>query len=262
MLRVSAQRLAGEFTQKSRWARVQPTMYYGRLYLPWNSYRTFPMKSVNWVTRDSNRLVNFTSRYQIVRDELDVAKNEEDLKIPLNDVRWNDNRRMHFNCSTCGKHYRKQLSSMTKYHSMCHSCRSKFPSTVLGAQSAEKAVPLDVTHPQLCDQLVGEKAENLKHFPNSSKYIANWKCLKCGSTFTASIRSRTGVTLPGEGGLNPLATKYHQHCENCRWSENMTEVGKSILQEGGYTGLELSMSETFTPLARPASPSASQRRKI
>ena len=95
MLRVSAQRLAGEFTQKSRWARVQPTMYYGRLYLPWNSYRTFPMKSVNWVTRDSNRLVNFTSRYQIVRDELDVAKNEEDLKIPLNDVRWNDNRRIH-----------------------------------------------------------------------------------------------------------------------------------------------------------------------
>ena len=270
MLRISAVRRAGEFTQKSRCSRVPPRMRYGRLYLAWGAYRTFPMKSVNFVTRESNRLVNFTARYQIIRDELDVKKNEEELKIPLNDVRWNDNRKMWFNCSTCGKAYRKYLSSMTKFHSMCGHCMHKFPSDVLGAQSAEKTQSLASTHPALCAQLASPKAANIQRFSNQSKFVTEWLCTSCSAPFEASIRSRTGLLLAGETQMHPLAVKYSQHCEACRWKENMTAIGKKILEEGGgYTGLEASMTESFPPLptAAPkkglkASGSAMKQRKI
>jgi hypothetical protein len=254
MLRLTTIQRAGEFAQKSRWGRVPPRMRYGRMYLAWGAYRTFPMKSVNWVTRDSNRLINFTARYQVVRDELDVKKNEEELKIPLNDVRWNDHRKMYFTCSTCGNPYRKYVASVTKYHSMCGRCQNRHPSVILGAQSSENVPSLAATHPALCKELASPKAENIQKFPNNSKFVTDWICGKCGRTYPASIRSRTGLTFSGETQMHPLAVKFHQHCEACRWTEHMTAIGQKVLAEGGgFTGLESSMTESFSqlPVERP-----------
>jgi DNA-directed RNA polymerase subunit RPC12/RpoP len=238
-------------------------MRYGRLYLMWGAYRTFPFKSVNWVTRDSNRLVNLTARYQAVRDELDVAKNEEQLKIPLNDVRWNDHRKLHFVCGTCGQPYRKHVSSMTKYHSMCGRCSNKYPSVVLGAQSAENTPSLAQSHPDLCKQLACPKPENIQKFSNSSKFVTQWKCSKCNSSFEASIRTRTGLTFPGESDMHPLAVKAHQFCETCRWAELMTNIGTKVVAEGaGYTGLEASMVETFPQLPVDRASNVKKRKEL
>ena len=212
-------------------------MSYGTMFLPWSAGRQLPFKSLHWVTRDSNRLVNWRHRYDSVLGEIDVARTEEELKISLSDVRWNDHRRLWWKCQDCGKAYRRMVSSVTKFHARCGFCRTKkFPSEILQDQLKPKA--LAEVFPEIASEIVSERAPSIAAFPVSSKYNADWKCKACGGTYSATIRARTGVVEPGQAPVHPQAPKWTNFCEKCTWAKNMAPVAKEAMASQHYLGLE------------------------
>ncbi|CCW69194.1 unnamed protein product [Phytomonas sp. Hart1] len=260
MLRRTPVFAAAEFKQKSRWMHVWPNMHYGAMYLNYSVGRQLPMRSVNWVTRESNRLTNFAQRYAAVLKDLDVPKNEEALHIPLEDIRWNDHRRIYWRCSFCGSSYRKNVSVRTKFHAGCSRCKGKNPSEVLQEQALGGT--LGDTHPDLAAQLVEDgKSDHIASLRETSKFQADWICQNCGETYRATIRSRTGKIEPGQCPLHPSIREWSAYCPACTWERNMEPLGKLILREGQYLGLgeifpDASLTETAKPETIP------RRRKL
>ncbi|EPY24798.1 hypothetical protein STCU_02125 [Strigomonas culicis] len=239
MLRQTRLMAAADFKQKSRWSYVWPNMHYGAMYLNYSVGRKMPMKGVNWVTRDSNRLTSFSERYGAVIADLDVKRNEEELSIPLADIRWNDHRRIYWKCSFCGSSYRKNVSVRTKFHAGCNACKRRFSSEVLQGQTAVR--PLAEQHPALAAKLnpENEKNPNVASLSVTSKFEAEWKCEGCGQPYRASIRSRTGEVEPGQAPVHPQAPAWSAHCPACSWRANMQPLAEKILREKrGYLGLE------------------------
>ncbi|EPY27045.1 hypothetical protein STCU_05949 [Strigomonas culicis] len=196
-------------------------------------------EGVNWVTRDSNRLTSFSERYGAVIADLDVKRNEEELSIPLADIRWNDHRRIYWKCSFCGSSYRKNVSVRTKFHAGCNACKRRFSSEVLQGQTAVR--PLAEQHPALAAKLnpENEKNPNVASLSVTSKFEAEWKCEGCGQPYRASIRSRTGEVEPGQAPVHPQAPAWSAHCPACSWRANMQPLAEKILREKrGYLGLE------------------------
>ncbi|KEG15081.1 hypothetical protein DQ04_00191050 [Trypanosoma grayi] len=234
---------AAEFKQKSRWSSVWPNMHYGAMFLNYSVGRKLPMKGVNWVTRDSNRLVNFTNRYSAVIADIDVTRTEEELGINLNDIRWNDHRRIYWKCSFCGSQYRKNVSVRTKFHAGCGMCKRRFPSEVLDEQHASP--PLMEIAPELLQQLMeSDKKENLGSLAHTSKFNAEWICQSCGGPYRATIRSRTGAVEQGQCPLHPDATAWSAYCPSCSWKPNMAPVAEEVSRTGQFLGLEYSTKET------------------
>lgn len=195
------------------------------------------MKGVNWVTRDSNRLVNFSNRYQTVINDIDVAKTEEELGITLNDIRWNDHRRIYWKCSFCGSSYRKNVSVRTKYHAGCSQCKKKYPSEVLGEQVVSPS--LAASAPELMEQLVDNGVrDNLGSLSRTSKFSAEWKCRGCGNSYRATIRSRTGAVERGQCPLHPDVAAWSAYCPSCSWKPNMLSVAEEVRRTGQFLGLE------------------------
>lgn len=239
MLRQTRVMAAAEFKQKSRWSKVWPNMRYGAMYLHYSVGRQLPMRGVNWVTRDSNRLTRFEDRYATVIADLDVKKNEEELNIPLSDVRWNDHRRLHWVCAFCGASYKKNVSVRTKYHAGCNACKNRFASEVLREQATSES--LKSKFPHLAAQLIDNgKQENIASLSCTSKYNATWKCSDCGEAYKATIRSRTGVVEAGQSPLHPQTVSWSSFCPSCRWGRNLAAAGEQALKEGQMLGLDLS----------------------
>lgn len=237
--------LAAEFKQKSRWSHVWPNMHYGAMYLNYSVGRKLPMKGVNWVTRDSNRLLNFANRYQSVINDIDVTKTEEELGVNLNDIRWNDHRRIYWRCSFCGSSYRKNVCVRTKYHAGCGFCKKKYPSEVLGEQQMSPS--LAASAPELLQELVNDdKRENLGSLSRTSKFFAEWKCQSCGGDYRASIRSRTGAVEDGQCPLHPQIAAWTAFCPSCTWSQNLTSTADEVRRTGQFLGLGR-QTEGFSP---------------
>ncbi|RNF09868.1 hypothetical protein TraAM80_01894 [Trypanosoma rangeli] len=229
--------LAAEFKQKSRWSNVWPNMHYGAMYLNYSVGRKLPMKGVNWVTRDSNRLINFANRYQSVIDDIDVKKNEEELGINMQDIRWNDHRRIYWNCAFCGSSYRKSVSVRTKFHAGCNFCKGRYPSEVLREQHASPSLAASV--PELVRQLTEtDKVDNLGSLACTSKFRAEWKCQGCGGSYRASVRSRTGNVERGQCPLHPNIVDWSAYCPSCAWRPNMVPVAEEVQRTGQFLGLE------------------------
>lgn len=255
---------AAEFKQKSRWSKVWPNMHYGAMYLNYSVGRKMPMRGVNWVTRDSNRLTTFENRYASVVADLDVKKNEEDLSIPLADIRWNDHRRIHWLCSFCGSPYRKSVSVRTKFHAGCNRCKGKHSSEVLGAQSSTDGTDggsggdsLAERFPKIAAQLTDNgKQVNIAGLSCTSKFRAEWTCQGCAAPYEATIRSRTGAVEPGQAPLHPQVTSWARHCPNCRWRANLAAVGEQALREGQFLGL------ASPPAGATAAKAIPRRRKL
>lgn len=235
----TARLLAADFKQKTRWSSVWPNMHYGAMYLPYSVGRQMPMKSVNWVTRDSNRLSNFTDRYAAVLRDLDTKRNEEELNIAPTDVRWCDHRRLYWRCSFCGSTYRKNVSVRIKFHAGCNFCKGKYPSEVRKAECVSTS--LQDHDADLAAKLSGEAqyCSNVAQLSATSKLRAEWKCEKCGEPFRTSIRSRTGLVEPGQAPLHPDIAAWSACCPSCRWQSQMNELAKRIVSEGQYLGLEV-----------------------
>lgn len=241
MLRRTPLCAAAEFKQKTRWSFVWPNMHYGAMFLPYTAGRQIPMKGVNWVTRDSNRLTSFHERYSSVIADLDTQRNEEELNIPLNDIRWNDHRRVYWRCSFCGARYRKSVSVRTKFHAGCNLCKGRFPSEVLREQTV--SAPLRDHYPALVDDLTdADKRDNLSTLSETSKYNAEWKCASCGQPYRASVRSRTGCVEAGQCPLHPQSTQWTAYCPSCTWAANLTPIAEQAKREGQYLGLEASVT--------------------
>lgn len=261
--------LAADFKQKSRWSAVWPNMHYGAMYLNYSVGRQLPMKGVNWVTRDSNRLVNFGDRYESVIKDLDVKRNEEELHIPLSDIRWNDHRRVYWRCSFCGSQYRKNVSVRVKYHAGCNYCKGRYSSEVLKDQYTHLSPPLADSHPELIKELTvsgvdegdptlegkdkdseeekensalatkrSEIISNISRLSSTSKFRAEWKCKNCGELYRSSIRSRTGLVEKGQVDLHPDITSWSSYCPSCRWEKNMQDVGQDALKKGYFLGFK------------------------
>ncbi|CCW61218.1 unnamed protein product [Phytomonas sp. EM1] len=238
MLRRTFVFAAAEFKQKSRWSAVWPNMHYGAMYLNYSVGRQLPMKSVNWVTRESNRLTNFDQRYRTVINDIDTQRNEEELHIPLEDIRWNDHRRIYWRCSFCGSPYRKNVSVRTKFHAGCNRCKGRYPSEVLKEQAVSDS--LQEKYPDLAAQLAeGEKQVNIAGLSVTSKFRADWICQGCGETYRATIRSRTGEVEPGQCPLHPSIREWSAYCPACAWGRNVAPLARQILREGQYLGLEM-----------------------
>ncbi|CUG88462.1 Hypothetical protein, putative [Bodo saltans] len=234
--------LAAEFKQKSRWMHVWPQMHYGAMFLPFGVGRRLPLTGCNWVTRDSNRLTNFSTRYATVIADLDSAKNESELNVPLSDVRWGDHRRLFFKCTTCGEPYRRAVSSVMKFHAHCGSCRSRrYPSEVLKGQMT--GASLQATKPELAKELAGEKAQTISGFAATSKFNANWTCSCCNKTYRASIRERTGLVAPGMAPVFADSARWTGFCHSCRWEKNLAPAGREALQRLDLLGLEATAKE-------------------
>lgn len=242
MLRQTCVLAAAEFKQKSRWSSVWPNMHYGAMYLNYSVGRQMPMKGVNWVTRESNRLTNFTARYSSVIQDVDVKRNEEELNIQLSDLRWNDHRRIWWKCSFCGSPYRKNVSVRTKYHAGCNFCKGRHASEALREQS--RVVSLKEADPALFSSLADNgKRDNIGSLSVTSKFRAEWTCQSCGQPYRATIRSRTGLTEAGQAPLHPQVTQWTAHCPSCTWRANMTAVGVQAKKDGQYLGLDASVAE-------------------
>lgn len=250
MLRQTCVLAAAEFKQKSRWSSVWPNMHYGAMYLQYSVGRQLPMQGVNWVTRDSNRLTNFSARYQSVIDDVDVKRNEEELQIPLSDIRWNDHRRIFWKCSFCGSSFRKSVSVRTKYHAGCNMCKGRYASEVLREQTPVK--PLKEMQPALFRQLAeNAKNDNIGLLSVTSKFRAEWKCECCGRPYRATIRSRTGLVEPGQTPLHPQIQTWTSVCPSCAWNANMKALAEKTQRNGQYLGLEASLAEAAAaPAAR------------
>ncbi|KAG8341065.1 putative Zinc ribbon domain [Trypanosoma vivax] len=228
---------AAEFKQKSRWSSVWPNMRYGSMFLSYTVGRQLPMKGVNWVTRDSNRLVNFSNRYGAVIADIDVKRTEEELHVALTDIRWNDHRRIYWKCSFCGSLYRKSVSVRTKFHAGCNFCKGKFPSEVLREQF--EGPSLVKSSPELVEQLVDNgKKENLASMAVTSKFRAEWKCSSCGVPYRATIRSRTGKVEAGQCTLYPNIATWSAYCQSCSWRPNMKPIAEEVRDGGQFLGLE------------------------
>ncbi|KPA78483.1 putative mitochondrial hypothetical protein [Leptomonas pyrrhocoris] len=242
MLRQTCVLAAAEFKQKSRWSGVWPNMHYGAMYLQYSVGRQLPMQGVNWVTRDSNRLVNFSARYQSVIDDVDVKRNEEELQIALTDVRWNDHRRIFWRCSFCGASYRKSVSVRIKYHAGCNFCKGRYASEVLREQTVVQ--PLKETQPNLFGKLAeNERNDNVGSLGVTSKFRAQWTCSCCGQPYRATIRSRTGLVEPGQTPLHPQITQWTSVCPSCAWNANMKSLAERTMKEGQFLGLDASLEE-------------------
>lgn len=256
--------LAADFKQKSRWSAVWPNMHYGAMYLNYSVGRQLPLKGVNWVTRDSNRLINFSNRYGSVIKDLDVKRNEEELHISLSDIRWNDHRRLFWRCSFCGSRYRKNVSVRVKYHAGCNFCKGRYPSEVLKEQASTLSPSLADSFPKLVEELAvpvveecgfisekgseesdrnssaeakkNEVVHNISHLSRTSKFRAEWKCKNCGDLYRASIRSRTGLVEKGQASLHPAIALWSAYCPSCRWTKNMQAVGQKALKKGYFLG--------------------------
>ncbi|KPI84724.1 hypothetical protein ABL78_6217 [Leptomonas seymouri] len=249
MLRQTCVRAAAEFKQKSRWSGVWPNMRYGAMYLRYSIGRQLPMQGVNWVTRDSNRLVNFNARYQSVIDDVDVKRNEEELQIPLTDIRWNDHRRIYWKCSFCGSSYRKSVSARTKFHAGCNMCKGRYASEVLREQTTVK--PLKATQPELFRKLAESSNNgNIGTLSVTSKFRAEWKCGCCGQPYRATIRSRTGMVEAGQAPLHPQITQWTSVCPSCAWSTNMKALAEQTKREGQFLGLDASLAEVAAGSAK------------
>lgn len=255
MLRRTPLVCAAEFKQKSRWSAVWPNMRYGAMYLNYSASRQLPMKGVNWVTRDSNRLVNFTNRYSSVVADLDLTKNKEELNIPLDDIRWNDHRRIYWLCSFCGSAYRKNVSVRTKFHAGCNFCKGKAASEVRGDEHQNEK-PLSTFH-SLVEELVDTgKKDNITSLSCTSKFRAQWTCKGCGQGYEASIRSRTGKVEHGQATLHPQIQNWTAYCPACTWKANLTPVGLRALAQGQFLGLGA------TPKPAKGAPPIPRRRKL
>ncbi|ESS68830.1 hypothetical protein TcG_05889 [Trypanosoma cruzi] len=242
--------LAAEFKQKSRWSSVWPNMHYGAMYLSYSIGRKLPMKGVNWVTRESNRLTNFSNRYQAVINDIDVKKTEEELGITLQDIRWNDHRRIYWKCSFCGSSYRKSVSVRTKFHAGCNFCKGRYPSEVLREQ--HQSLSLAASAPELIKQLKEtDKKDNLGSLARTSKFRAEWKCQGCGGSYRASVRSRTGMVENGQCPLHPGIVDWSAYCPSCSWKPNMEAIAEEVQRTGQFLGLEVeSRKNTSAPPAR------------
>ncbi|CAD2222244.1 Probable Zinc-ribbon domain containing protein, putative [Angomonas deanei] len=243
MFRKTGLLAAADFKQKSRWSAVWPNMRYGAMFLNYGVGRQMPMKGVNWVTRDSNRLTNFSERYGSVIDDLDVKRNEEELNIPLADIRWNDHRRIYWKCSFCGSTYRKSVSVRTKFHAGCNRCKQRCASEVLGGQT--KVVTLKSQQPDLIKQLAAnDKNDNIAGLAVTSKFEVEWTCRSCQKPFRATIRSRTGCVEEGQAPIYDGTKEWNAYCIDCRWKENMAPLAEKILSGSkDYLGLEQSLQE-------------------
>ncbi|CBH16596.1 protein of unknown function (DUF4379), putative [Trypanosoma equiperdum] len=233
---------AAEFKQKSRWSSVWPNMRYGSMFLSYSVGRKLPMKGVNWVTRDSNRLLNFSNRYSAVISDIDVKRTEEELNVALSDIRWNDHRRIYWKCSFCGSSYRKNVSVRTKYHAGCNFCKKKYPSEVRGEQHGSP--PVSQAAPELTEQLVDNgKRDNLATLAVTSKFYAEWTCRGCGGSYRSTIRSRTGQVEAGQCTLHPDIVAWSAYCPSCSWRPNMVPIAEEVSRSGQFLGLERSMEE-------------------
>lgn len=234
------------------------------MYLNYSVGRQLPLKGVNWVTRDSNRLINFSDRYGSVIRDLDVKRNEEELHISLSDIRWNDHRRLFWKCSFCGSRYRKNVSVRVKYHAGCNYCKGRYPSEVLKEQSSALSPSLADSFPELVEELAlpvvedggssseegnqatdensssearkNEELHNISQLSSTSKFRAEWKCKNCGDLYRASIRSRTGLIEKGQATLHPAIASWSGYCPSCRWTKNMEVVGQEALKKGYFLG--------------------------
>lgn len=241
--------MAADFKQKSRWSSVWPNMRYGAMFLPYTVGRQMPMRGVNWVTRDSNRLTNFHLRYSSVIADVDVKRNEEELNIQLSDIRWNDHRRIYWKCAFCGSSYRKNVSVRVKFHAGCNYCKGRHASPILMDQTPVRS--LQQTSADLYHSLAEEeKRENIGTLNVTSQFRAAWKCQSCGDVYRATIRSRTGQVEAGQTPLHPQSTAWHAYCPSCSWKVNMQPLGAQILKDGCFLGLETAETSVVSSSAK------------
>lgn len=274
MLRRTLGRLQSEFESK-KWSDLFPRpAQYGEGYCFRAKKGTRQIGRSRWAqslrfrTVASNRLLG-RARYQHLIDEIDTAKMESaDINLPLTDLRWNDNRVVHFVCRHCKAPYTHRLAARVKYHAGCPRCSDSkvFPSPTLGAQSARVPLPpapvpagrgkgapaaaavaptprvvcapgdtLGARFPKLAEELAEENNEFVRSLHPASPFRAKWKCCECKEeTFTASIRQRTGASIDGGVCFDPSLAAA---CPQCTWLKRMNGVALRFKQKGGTNSL-------------------------
>lgn len=210
------------------------------------NHRRIPMHRLKFVTKESNRLSNYTARYAYLAKELNVEKNKE-LGVEPEDVRWDDRRYLHYKCQKCGEEYRKMQSAMVRYRDFCPRCAIASPTT-LGTQIKSETVA--AAFPKLLQELgAKESSEYVGGLSGTSRAIIQWKCKSCPNEYSASVRSRTGKIEEGQAPFSRLSAS-DGHCADCRWAAAMKGVAAQAIKNGSYLGLEDSFAEVSKPSKR------------
>ena len=218
MLKRATPLLQSEFETKTRFSYCWDAQTYGRTFYQKGCHRRIGMYNIKWVTKDSNRLVNFKDRYGAVLARLDNEKNESELSIPVDQVRWNDYRNIYYKCTDCGHSFRTWGHAVIRYRRLCTRCVDKHPSPVLGKQRMGFDTVAS-SRPDLLEALgENEIKEFIGSLPVSSSFPTMWKCKTCEEPYEATIRARTGCTVKGQVPIDAQVTAMSCYCSVCRYN--------------------------------------------
>ena len=240
--------LQSEFETKTRFSYCWDKQTYGRTFYQKGCHRRIGMYNIKWVTKDSNRLANFTDRYGAVMARVDVEKNESELSVPADQVRWNDYRNLYYKCTDCGHSFRTWGHAVIRYRRLCTRCSvDKYPSAVLGQQRLGFDTVAS-SRPELLDSLSpDERREFVGSLPLSSSFPAMWTCKSCQEPFKASVRARTGCTVRGQSPIDAEITSMSCFCPVCRFNSLDVKEAKAKLASA-KSGKKLSIGSMFTGL--------------
>lgn len=229
MLRKSTP-LLNEFENKTRWSYLWRRRPYGTTFLMQGCHRRIPMHRIKFVTKESNKLSNYSRYAAFFEKELDVEKNKE-IGVEPEDVRWDDRRYLSYKCQSCGINYKKMQSAMVRYRSMCPRCACSSPTT-LGDQV--KSEPLAKAFPKLMAELSPrERPEYVGALSVTSRARVQWKCRGCEKDYCASIRMRTGRTEEGQAEIVRIRGA-DGYCPGCVWNSSMKEHAAKALKTGSF----------------------------
>lgn len=229
MLRKSPS-LLNEFENKTRWSYLWRRRPYGTTFLMQGCHRRIPMHRLKFVTKESNKLSNFSRYSAFFEKELNVEKNKE-IGVELDDVRWDDRRYLSYKCQKCGIDYKKMQSAMVRYRSFCPRCAVASP-TVLGSQITSESVAK--AFPKLLSELSErEKVDYVGSLSVTSRARVMWKCRTCEKEYSASVRSRTGRSEKGQAEVIRI-NGADGHCPSCRWSAALKEHAAKALKTGSF----------------------------
>ena len=130
--------LLSEFEDKKWWEKIPaPVTYRSQIVANDKKARNnvgafLWTKSIKTITKDSNRLTNKADRYSYLLKEIDVEKTKEKNEIDIDDVRFEDQRRLWFLCPSCGHSYQNKIAIRIKYKIGCPRCEHKHPSARWG----------------------------------------------------------------------------------------------------------------------------------
>ena len=117
-------------------------------------------------------------------------------------------------CSICGKEYQQCVKTKVNNGLGCDSCSQRLANEIRPVSMKKNSKAKSVSKNQY---LLSEWDDTRDPATVScnSKYIAQWKCSKCGNVFLMSVRSRTGKT---QGG-----------CPICRLRNNVAKKGDAVI---------------------------------